>query len=46
VVNVYIFVFGGFLLFGGRVGDLLGCCRIFMVGVGVFVFVLFFGGIA
>lgn len=36
VVNAYLLAFGGLLLLGGRVGDLLGRRRVFLVGVGLF----------
>jgi EmrB/QacA subfamily drug resistance transporter len=36
VVNAYALVFGGFLLLGGRAGDLLGRKRLFLGGVVVF----------
>ena len=36
VVNAYTLVFGGFLLLGGRAGDLLGRKRLFTVGVVLF----------
>src|SRR5947208_15032794 len=36
VVNAYMLTFGGFLLFGGRLGDLYGHRRVFLVGIGVF----------
>jgi EmrB/QacA subfamily drug resistance transporter len=36
VVNAYTLVFGGFLLLGGRAGDLLGRKRLFLGGVVVF----------
>ena len=36
VVNAYTLVFGGFLLLGGRAGDLLGRKRLFMVGMALF----------
>jgi EmrB/QacA subfamily drug resistance transporter len=36
VVNAYLLVFGGFLLLGGRLGDLFGHRRLFAAGVGVF----------
>jgi EmrB/QacA subfamily drug resistance transporter len=36
VVNAYTLMFGGFLLLGGRAGDLLGRKRLFMVGVALF----------
>src|SRR3954470_16617393 len=34
--NAYTLAFGGLLLLGARVGDLLGRRRMFMVGIGVF----------
>jgi EmrB/QacA subfamily drug resistance transporter len=36
VVNAYTLVFGGFLLLGGRAGDLLGRKRLFVVGTALF----------
>jgi EmrB/QacA subfamily drug resistance transporter len=36
VVSAYALTFGGFLLLGGRTGDLLGRKRLFMVGLGLF----------
>jgi MFS family permease len=36
VVNAYVLTFGGFLLLGGRIADLLGRRRVFVVGLGVF----------
>jgi EmrB/QacA subfamily drug resistance transporter len=36
VVNAYIVLFGGFLLLGGRCGDLLGRRRVFLTGIAVF----------
>ncbi|HEX2266340.1 MAG TPA: MFS transporter, partial [Solirubrobacterales bacterium] len=36
VVNAYLIPFGGLLLFAGRLGDLIGQRRIFMIGLGVF----------
>src|SRR5262245_22901651 len=36
VVNAYLITFGGFLLLGGRLGDLLGHRTLFVVGVAVF----------
>ena len=38
VVNAYTLVFGGFLLLGGRLGDLLGRKRLFLIGLVVFTF--------
>src|SRR5215204_7172416 len=36
VVNAYLIVFGGFLLLGGRLGDLFGHRRLFLIGISVF----------
>src|ERR1700753_2131705 len=36
VITAYAIVFGGVLLLGGRMADLLGRRRIFMAGLGVF----------
>jgi EmrB/QacA subfamily drug resistance transporter len=36
VVNAYIIVFGGFLLLAGRLGDLFGHRRLFLVGISLF----------
>ena len=36
VVTAYAIVFGGFLLLGGRLADLLGRRRTFMAGIGLF----------
>jgi len=36
VVNAYLIAFGGLLLLAGRLGDLLGRRRIFLLGVGLF----------
>ena len=36
VVNAYLLTFGGFLLLGGRLGDLYGPRRLFVAGIGVF----------
>src|SRR5262245_55057459 len=36
VVNAYLLTFGGFLLLGGRLGDLYGHRRLFLAGIGVF----------
>lgn len=46
VVNAYFLFFGGFLLLGGRLGDLFGHRRLFIVGVGVFTLASFVCGIA
>ena len=36
VVSAYALTFGGLLLLGGRLGDLLGRRKIFMLGLGLF----------
>jgi len=36
VVNAYTLLFGGFLLLGGRTGDLIGRKKVFIAGVAVF----------
>jgi len=36
VVNAYLLTFGGFLLLGGRLGDLFGHRRLFMIGIAFF----------
>jgi EmrB/QacA subfamily drug resistance transporter len=36
VVNVYLLTFGGFLLLGGRLGDLFGHRRLFLAGIALF----------
>lgn len=38
VVNAYMIAFGGLLLLAGRLGDLLGHRRVFLLGVTVFTF--------
>jgi EmrB/QacA subfamily drug resistance transporter len=38
VVNAYLIAFGGVLLLAGRLGDLLGRRRIFLIGLTVFTF--------
>ena len=35
-VNAYLIAFGGLLLLAGRVGDLIGHRKIFMIGLGIF----------
>jgi EmrB/QacA subfamily drug resistance transporter len=46
VVNAYTLVFGGFLLLGGRAGDLLGRKRLFIAGVAVFSLASLLNGLA
>jgi EmrB/QacA subfamily drug resistance transporter len=46
VVNAYTLTFGGFLLLGGRVADLLGRRRMFMLGLVVFSLASLAGGMA
>jgi EmrB/QacA subfamily drug resistance transporter len=36
VVNAYLLTFGGFLLLGGRLGDLFGQRKLFLIGIGLF----------
>ncbi|MDQ0375904.1 MFS transporter [Cellulomonas humilata] len=36
VLSAYLVTFGGLLLFGGRVADLLGRRRVFLVGIAIF----------
>ena len=36
VVNAYLLTFGGFLLLGGRLGDLFGHRRLFLIGISLF----------
>src|SRR5260221_5002892 len=46
VVNAYTLTFGGFLLLGGRMADLLGRRRMFMLGLVLFSLASFAGGTA
>jgi EmrB/QacA subfamily drug resistance transporter len=46
IVNAYTLVFGGFLLLGGRAGDLIGRKRIFLVGVVIFSVASLLNGLA
>jgi EmrB/QacA subfamily drug resistance transporter len=46
VVNAYVLTFGGFLLLGGRIADLVGRRLIFIVGLGVFSLASLAGGLA
>src|SRR5690348_2190061 len=36
VINAYLLTFGGFLLLGGRLGDLFGQRRLFLIGISLF----------
>ena len=46
VVNAYTLVFGGFLLLGGRLADLLGRRRMFVIGMWLFAIASLAGGLA
>ena len=46
VVNAYTLAFGGFLLLGGRLADLLGRRRMFMLGLVLFTLASLAGGLA
>jgi EmrB/QacA subfamily drug resistance transporter len=46
VVNAYTLTFGGFLLLGGRLADLMGRRKMFMVGLVVFSVASLAGGLA
>jgi EmrB/QacA subfamily drug resistance transporter len=46
IVNAYTLLFGGFLLLGGRAGDLLGRKRLFLAGVVVFTAASLLNGLA
>ena len=46
IINAYTLVFGGFLLLGGRAGDLLGRKRLFLIGLVIFTAASFLNGIA
>ena len=46
VVNAYVLTFGGFLLLGGRMADLLGRRRLFMGGLVLFAAASLAGGLA
>jgi EmrB/QacA subfamily drug resistance transporter len=46
VVNAYTLTFGGFLLLGGRLADLIGRRRMFIVGLGVFGIGSLLGGLS
>jgi len=46
VVNAYTLIFGGFLMLGGRAGDLLGRKRLFAGGVALFALASLLNGLA
>jgi EmrB/QacA subfamily drug resistance transporter len=46
IVNAYTLTFGGFLLLGGRAGDLAGRKRVFLVGLVVFTVASLLNGLA
>src|SRR6266498_6082987 len=46
VVNAYVLVFGGFLMLGGRLADLLGRRRLFVGGLILFAAASLAGGLA
>ncbi len=46
IVNAYLLTFGGFLLLGGRLGDLFGHRRLFLIGLFAFTLASLLCGIA
>src|SRR5918911_407800 len=46
VITAYSIMFGGFLLLGGRLADVVGRRRVFMAGVGVFTLASLLSGLA
>lgn len=46
VINAYVLTFGGFLLLGGRLADLLGRRRVFIAGLLLFSLASLLGGLA
>src|ERR1700736_2124775 len=46
VVNAYVLTFGGFLLLGGRMADLVGRRAVFIAGLILFAFASLAGGLA
>ncbi|NUT28334.1 MAG: MFS transporter, partial [Streptomyces sp.] len=46
VINAYTLTFGGLLLLGGRMGDILGRRRVFVFGVLLFVLASLLGGLS
>ena len=45
-VNAYLLTFGGFLLLGGRLGDIFGQRRMFLIGISLFTLASLARGIA
>src|SRR3954471_20110944 len=46
VVHVYLLVFGGFLLLGGRAGDIFGRRKLFLAGITLFTLASLLDGLA
>jgi EmrB/QacA subfamily drug resistance transporter len=46
VVSAYLLTFAGFMLLGGRLGDLWGRRRVVLIGLAVFALASLFGGLA
>ena len=46
IINAYTLVFGGFLLLGGRAGDIVGRKRLFLVGLVIFTLASLLNGLA
>ena len=46
VINAYVLTFGGLLLLGARVGDIVGLCRTFLFGITLFTLASLVGGFA
>src|SRR5687767_6755538 len=46
VVNAYLLTFGGFLLLSGRLGDLFGRRKLFLIGISLFTVVSLLCGLA
>src|SRR5436305_12704584 len=46
IINAYTLVFGGFLLLGGRLGDLVGRKRVFLAGLVIFTTASLLNGLA
>src|SRR5580658_8433212 len=46
VLNAYALTFGGLLLLGGRIGDILGRRQVFMAGIAIFTIASLAGGLA